>query len=215
MRDLMKLKTLLNALSLGLSVAVLCVPFLILMTPAGPMRTLRIAFLVPLSIILFQVGIAWTPLAEGREMIRLNFDVASYLRLVLVSLVMAVVGRVAIDPMIALVAPNYFPETMRELVVSLPWMALFQPLVFVVGCYAFTVRLGRRPSFGLAAVVAGHQIIVFMQLDPEASVTLRAALVLVAGGYALALGLAYRAYGFIGPAIIAYVAQLRHILLFV
>ncbi|MBT3378241.1 MAG: hypothetical protein HN742_38315 [Lentisphaerae bacterium] len=214
MRELLKRKTATGALSAGFIVSALCIPFLLTTTPPGTLRALRIAMLFPLAIILFQIGLAWTPLAEGRDMLRKDLPSATYLRLALAGIGLAVLGILIVDPLLARALPQYFPKSLGRLFCGLPWVALFQPLVFVVGCYAFTARLTRRPVAAVAAVILGHQGLLLLQLNDGIPVTLAAGLLIVSGAYALVLGASYRQYGYAGPAIIALISQLRHVLRF-
>lgn len=214
MRELVKREIVSSALGAGLVVSVLCIPFLCTMTPPGTLRTLRIAALCPLSIVLFQIGLAWTPLAEGRAMVRRGLPANTYGRLALFGLLLACLGALIVDPLIARALPSHFPSSLAELFCSLPWVALFQPLVCVVGCYAFTARLTRRPVAAMAAVVLGHQGLLLLQLKDGTPVHLAATLLIVSGTYALILGASYRQYGYVGPTIIALISQLRHVLRF-
>jgi len=214
MRELIKRGIISSALSAGLAVSVLCIPFLCATTPPGTLRILRIAVLCPLAVVLFQIGLAWTPLAEGRAMIRRDLPASIYWRLALFGLVIACLAALIFDPLLARTIPSYFPSSVPRLLCGLPWVALFQPLVFVAACYAFAARLTRRPVAAMVAVVLGHQGLLLLQLKDGIPVHLAAALLIVSGTYALILGASYRQYGYVGPAIIAFISQLRHILRF-
>jgi len=210
MRELMKPATFRRALPGGLSITALCIPFLLAMGPPGGLRVMRIAFMAPISILLVQVGVAWTPLAGGQQMMRLDLTRTDYARIVLIAIGMAVLARLGVDPLLSLVMPDYFPRSFRALVLSLPWVALFQPVVFVAGCYAFAARLTRHPIAALACVVLAHQAVLFMQLDESMPARFSVPILAVAGAYGLLLGWSYRTYGLTGPVAIALASQLRH-----
>lgn len=212
MRDLMKPETLKRALPAGLGTFLMCVPFVVVMTPPGQLRTLRVAFLAPVMILLFQVGMAWTPLAGGKDMLRLDLDRIACRRLAILSLVLACVTGICVDPTTARFFEGHFPASLYELLLGLPWVVVFQPLVLVVGAYAFAARLTRRPVVALVAVVVAHQGMLMLKAGEQVPVSTRALLVMAVGVYALIAACAYRAYGFVGPVVIELVGQLRHVL---
>ena len=210
MRDLVSRRTLKIALPSGLAIAATCMPFLVAMTPLGTLRTLRLTAVAPLSIVLCQIGVAWTPRADGTPMMRVRFPVALWLRLLLAGAALALLAGVCVDPLLSAFLPAYFPDSVQALVLSLPWVGLFQPLVFVVGCYAFAARLSGNAVTSLVAVVLGHQGLVLLQLAADLPAHATALLLLSAGTYALAMGWSYRLYGFAGPAVLALSVQTRH-----
>ena len=206
----MKPQTFLRALAGGLIVTVLCVPFLMAMTPPGTLRIMRIAFLAPIAILVFQASVAWTPMAGAQPMIRLDLCRSDYARIVLTGIGLSALASLCVDPLLARTMPQYFPRSLRILFLSLPWVTLFQPLVFVAGCYAFVARLTRHHVVALAFVVLAHQGVLFMQIDETMPARFSVPLLVVAGVYGLFLGWSYRTYGFVGPVVIAFFSQLRY-----
>ncbi len=215
MRDLMKLKTIQVAVPAGLAITLLCVPFILIRTPAGRLRTMQLAFLAPLAIVLFQAGVAWTPHVPGARMLRMDFTRRDIAQLLTVTAILTLFAHICIDPLLAVVLPGYFPKSLKSLFAGLPWMALFQPLVVICGSYAFAARLTRRPTVCLIAVVVARQGILLLQLGKDGRTGYLPALLLaVTGLYGLILGWSYRCYGFVGPAVIACLSQLRHVFRF-
>jgi len=211
MRELMKPGTVLTGLAGGLAVACLCMPYLLCLTPPGALRLLRLAFLVPVSVLAFQVSSAWTPHAGKGPMLRPDLRTADWVRLLVLSLTLAAAAHLWIDPILAQVLPDYFPASLRDLLLSLPWMALFQPLLFVGATYAFAARLTRRQGVAVAAVMLAYQGVLLLQLHARPHTRLAVLLMLLTGVHALVLALSYRAWGFNGPVLIGICSQLRHL----
>lgn len=207
----MKPATLAVAVPAGLTVALLCVPYVLLMSPVRELQTIRLAFLVPVSIIFAQVSVAWTPLTGGTERFMRPRQAMPLGRLLLVAVAVAAAKEVCLHPLIARLAPERLgPESWTLLLVRLPWVTLFQPLAFVAATYAFAARLLRRRSAALAAVVLAYQAVQMAQFGTAAPLWAVAGLILFSGVYALILALSYRFCGLAGPAAIVLLSQWRY-----
>ena len=217
MRELMRKQTVLTALWGGLFVSLLCVPFVVVMTPLNPpspLRTLRLAFLAPVSILAFQVALAWTARTGGPGMLHWALRPGEWALLLGLGAGLAAFSCLVVDRILAVVFPDYFPGSVREVLLTLPWMGVFQPLVFVAAVYAFATRLVRRTAAAAAAVVLVHLGILWLQLPTGLAHGRQAQLFLLTGTYALILALAYRRYGIVGPVTIALLSYARHLLRF-
>ena len=170
---------------------------------------MRLAFLTPVSVIAFQAALAWTRRDAGNGMFTWSVDARHYAPLAL-SPILAAVSRLWVDPHLEAAAPGLLAASWQDLLVSLPWVVLFQPLLFVAAVYAFVTRLVHMPLVAMAAVVVVHQAVVMQQMHVViGDAALLAALMIVAGAYALLMALAYRTHGYVGVMLIALIRHAR------
>jgi len=214
MRRLMQPATLRIAVPAGLIVALLCVPYVLVRSVHPELRTLRLVFLFPVTVLLAQISVAWTPLSGGSERFLRPLGLPSWGCLILVGLGLAVGKELCLRPLLLRLAADWpSPASWGMLLVWLPWVALFQPLVFVAGCYAFAARLLHWRAAAPAAVVLAYQAVHVWQFGGGTPAWAVVLLVLLSGVYGLALALSYRRFGFAGPAVIVLVCQWRHAVL--
>jgi len=192
----------------GLFVSLLSVPYLYYADPGSPVLLWRIVLLPPVTIIVLQAGLAWTPLAEGRQMISRAPGWRELLLIVLLGFGIALADMFYLDAVLAEELPSYLPESRVEVLVRLPWSVLFQPLLLVAGVYGFAVRLGRRAWVGMGAVVLVQQLMLNAQ-TADAAPGRASVLILAAGVSALVDAAAYRRCGLIGPVLLAFVRTCR------
>ena len=213
MRELFKLRTLRLAGPVGVVVALACTPYILHASEPGLLRVMQLVALPPISIVLLQISIAWTPHRRPYEVLACFGSPRSGVTLAGLGVLLSCGAMVLLDPFIGRVLPRYFPASPWLLVLSLPWIALFQPLFLVASVYAFACRLTRRPLWAVAAVILAHQGILLLQVKGM-STGLVPGLLLAAGLYGLVLAWSYHAHGLCGPAVIALLSQARHALRF-
>jgi len=211
MRKLMSRKVLTGATWAGVVTALLCLPYVCMETPPGEMRVLRIGFLLPVTILLYQVAIAWSPIPDGQPMLRepcrrdLHTAIAA-------GVVLGCLKWLAVDMWLQQWAPGGRANTLAELFAELPWVALFQPLAVVAAVYAFAVRLSRRPLWAKFAVILAYQGLLAAQLDGiQMPVNAKLAILLLAGLVGLVLGTLYQRMGWAGAVIVSTIVHLRHV----
>lgn len=211
MRKLIQQDTVIPAVLGGLLIALLCLPFIRLMSPPGLLCRAQMIVLLPITILLLQVSLAWS--GECGPIPHPWFATAMHrwTALVLVSVCLSVFSYIVADPFLRRYTPAHLPPSFRHLLVGLPWFVLFQPLFLVAGTYAFALRLSGRPIVGAAAVVVLHQFIPFLQLHDSVPVGILAVLLLFSGLYGLLMAAVYRFYGLPGPVIVTLITQLRHV----
>lgn len=157
MRLLLHKSTLRQAVPLGLLVALTGLPHVWLNTAAPSLLHLRLVVLVPLAIILAQVAVAWTPLAEGRSAIPGLVTRRDLMLFLPAPFLLGLLLALFVDPVIARIQPDYWPQTLAGQLAAMPWVGLFQPLVLVAAVYAFLARLTHSATAGMVAVVLVHQ----------------------------------------------------------
>lgn len=210
MRNLMKRRVVVSAFLAGMATSLLCVPFLVLKTPPGSMRTLRVASLVPVTVILYQVSIAWTSFAPNCRIYYPEISGRSYGRFLLLAALLTLSVSLVIDPILNDLRPGYYPDSIKEVIFALPWVALFQPLFLVLGVFAFTARLTKRTTPALVAVLITHQVLLSLQLESGIDTKTHAMLLLLAGAHGMIMAWSFFYYGAPGPMIISLTLHLRY-----
>lgn len=211
MRRFMDKRVMLHAAVAGVVLAALCIPYLRASTPSPALLQLRVAFLFPVFILLLQATLAWTPLAGGQSAAAPPERPAAWGWILPAIAALAAVRFGILDPLIERLRPGYLPATRAEWLVTLPWVACFQPLTMIAGVYAFTARFSRNPAVCVAAVVAVRIASVFPQWPDQPPATL--AFFLVTGGAsALLFGWIYRTGRLPALAVAAFILECRHLL---
>jgi hypothetical protein len=206
MRRLLELSVMRQAALAGLLLTGACLPY-VWAQPGPPSLTLlRSVFLLPVAIVLFQAGIAWTPLAEGRPMFAPLTDAALPV-LALTALFFGAIETRLLNPLLEQAQPGCLPRSAGELLVALPWLVGFQPLVLIAGIFAFVVRLSRSALAGTVAIVLLRQT-AFLTQWHSATPALLLLILLVAGGNGLLLALTYRRLGYGGLCLAALLLEL-------
>jgi hypothetical protein len=211
MRRLADRSTLKLALPLGLVVALAGLPHVWLNTPGGVLLGLRLAVLVPMSVVLMQIALAWTPLAEGRSALPATVagrDLALFLP---APLLLVLPLALWLDPLLERARPEYWPLTFELRLAALPWIGLFQPLVLVAAVYGFAARVTRNATAASVVVVLVHQAAFFAHARPLPPDLLLTGLV-TSGAGALLLAFCYRRLGLPGLAWSGLILAARHLL---
>ena len=209
MRRLMERRVVVRAALGGLAVALLSAPYVWHADPRQPLVLLRLAFLPPLAIVALQMTLAWTPLAEGQPMLRARLSGKQWLILAVVGVVLAVVEALGLDPILGRDLPGYLPENRADVLIGLPWFALFQPLLFTAGVYAFAGRFWAQPWAGIGAVLLARVGLVAAQLPDALAAPPQALLLGGAALHGLVWGVSYRYCGFAGPVVLAFLTTCR------
>jgi len=196
MRRLLEASVMRRAAVAGLLLTLACLPYVWAQPGSASLAWLRTAFLLPVAIVLFQAGIAWTPLAEGRPMFAPIADRALPF-LALAALFIGSIETLLLNPLLEQAQPGCLPRSARELILALPWLVGFQPLVLIAGIFAFTVRLSRSALAGTIAIVLLRQT-AFLTQWHSATPSLLLLILLVAGGNGLLLAVTYRRLGYAG-----------------
>ena len=146
MRRFMERKVVLTAVLAGLVLTVFCMPYVLAHSPNPMMCELRILFLAPVCILLFQVAIAWTSALVGAACLRAPRPARDWLWILPGAFAIAIVRWFWTDPLAEQLKPGFFPANAKTWLADLPWICGFQPLVLIAAPYAFTSRLLRyRP----------------------------------------------------------------------
>jgi hypothetical protein len=205
----MQRQVVLHAAVGGLAVALLAAPYVWHADPRQPLALLRLAFLPPLAIVALQMALAWTPLADGQPMLRGTLSRKAWLGLAAVGLVLAALEAAVFDPLLEHSFPGYLPNGRGEVLIGLPWFALFQPLLFTASVYAFAVRFHAPPYAGIAAVALVRVGLVLAQLPDALALSTQALLLGGAALHGLVGGGSYRYCGFAGPCVLALITTCR------
>lgn len=207
MRRLVTRKNLRQGVPLGLLTAGLCLPYVWFSSPPSPLRTMQLCYLPVVTVILALVTTAWSNQERPwREQWR------PALRYALpVGLILACAYSLVKDRYLRPYLPFQYPASPQAVMLVLPWVGFFQTLVLVTGTYAFVFRLCRRRTAGLVGVILAHQGMLILQLGDLPPELLLVA-VLCTGIDGFLLGWSYCAVGFAGPATVAIICHLRHLL---
>ncbi len=207
MRRLLAAPTLARGVPLGLAAAVTCFPYIWHATPASTLRTMQLWYLPVVTVILALVTVAWGKQERPwREQARLALRLA-----VPLGVVLAAVCAVCQDRLLRQYLPERYPNNVWAVLLALPWVGCFQTLVAVTGPYAFAVRLSRRQTVGLVAVILAHQGLLLLQLREYLPLEVLALAIVLTGLHGLVLGWSYISVGFTGPVVVAMVCHLRHL----
>jgi hypothetical protein len=206
MRRLLDKSVMLRAVAAGLILTGACLPYVWSQPGPPALALLRSTALLPIVIILFQAGLAWTPLADGQAMFRSPADRDLPLFAV-AALVVGVLGPAFLHPLLEQANPGCLPKSAGELLVALPWLAGFQPLLLIVGIFAFAVRLSRSALAGTAAVVLLRQAAFLTQWHSAATEILLLVL-LMAGVTGVLLVLSFRRFGYWGLCLVSLLLEL-------
>jgi len=209
MRRLMQRGVVKRAVPAAAILSVACVPYLHASSPDPALFGLRVACLFPVSVMLFQMTFAWTPLAAGRSYVTRKARLKAAVVPALATLAFAVYAMLFLDRSLAAVWPQYYPDSARSLFIELPWTAGFQVLAFVTTVYAFAVRFLPRPWFGILAVVLARQALLWMQLSGKLPPSAMVHIDVFAGAVAWLLAGVYRSQGFWGPVAVSTALSLR------
>ncbi len=208
---MMQAKIVVWALLLGSLVACLCLPYLHWKTPEPRLFLLRAHLLFPVAIILAQAALAWTPRIPGRNFVPPAWNRRQWLAIAVLALLAAMLLWRFLDPQVGRLYPGLLPRGWRACLLTLPWTALFQPLLLVAGVYAFAVRLTRREPVATAAVVLVHGLLL-AQLRAGLEPFWFAANLLGGMLFALFQATAYKWQGYPALAAIGLITGLRFLL---
>lgn len=211
MRRFMDKRVMVQAVIAGAVTACLCLPYLRAHSANPLLLQLRVAFLIPVAILLFQSVLAWTPLAGGRSAAAPPEHASDWLWILPATVALAGIRLIWLDPRLEALRPGYLPATWAAWGGALPWMVLFQPLTLIAGVYAFAARFTRSPAIGIAAIVAVRLAAVWAQWPDQPSAML--ALFLATGGAgALLIAWIYRTGSL--PALFAamLILECRHVI---
>jgi len=195
----------------GVLLAAACVPHLLGQRQAHGLLLLRLALLFPLVILLFQIMLAWTRLADGCEAFPRSRPPWVWLEYAGLAAALAAVYGGVVDPRLAALQPGYYPAGLTEWLAGLPWVAGFQPLVLVAAVFAFAVRLSGSTVAATAAVAVIRQAAVLYHWHSLPALPLFL-LVLLAGIHGVFVAVAYRRLGYPGAALVALILEARFLL---
>ena len=202
-----------GAVAAGLGAGALCLPYLRLHSAVPGLFELRVAFLFPVAILLFQAALAWTPLAGGRGAFDLPGSGRPYWRWPALLAGLAVIAGLRVgwlDPLVESVRPGQIPASLPDWLITLPWVVLFQSLVLTAGVYAFAARFSGSVRAALAAVVLVRVLGAWMQW-PDLPAAAWLILFPAAAGGALLQGWIYRTAGFTGLIAAGILLECRHL----
>lgn len=154
----------LHAVTGGVAVTLLCAPYLHSQPPPG-LYTIRLAFLFPVSVLLFQAAMAWRPLAPAPAWLAGVKTANAWLFALLAACACGMFQATFVDDTLAQAHPNFFPHNLAELGRLLPWVVFFQTLVTIAGVYAFAARFWRSAAV-CALGVATVRVLFFISWAP-------------------------------------------------
>ncbi len=211
MKQLIQPRYLAWSLPAGLVLGASCMPYIAAQSADPAVARTRMAGLIPLCILLFQIILAWR---DGPGSFRFRTAAARWKNLAALLAVAALAGlgaAVFVDPALRRALPRFSPDSLQALLIQLPWTAGFQVLVLVAGVYAFGLRLTRRAEFATAGVVLVHQLSIWARFRSDFTFFPLAALMVFGGALAFLLAEAYRRHGFPGAVAVSLVLSLRHV----
>lgn len=143
MRRFMERGIVWRAVVAGLLLAGLCVPHVRAHSSSPELCELRILFLAPVCILLFQIALAWTPALAGTACLRAPCPARDWLWILPGALAIAIARWFWTDPLAEQLRPEFHPADASTWLAQLPWVAGFQLLVLITAPYAFIGRLIR------------------------------------------------------------------------
>ncbi len=199
MKRLCDIRLLPESTLVGAVIAVMNIPYL---QQAGiPRIGLTSAVLGSVSLVMWQAHRAWSS-PFIRERIYDNGRTFGSRAIAAFYAPIFLIQIFFIDPWLAREIPGFRPADIREIVVSIPWVMLFQPLFLVAAQYAFSFRITGRHSMSMLIVVLLNQLLT-MTKSWDFSGAVLAATVILSGVQSLFMVKVYQRSGFIGPALLS------------
>ncbi len=205
MRQLIKKATLKHAVPAGVTVAIFCIPYLLQASGNRLLLWLRILFIFPICIVLFQVAIAWSPRTSERPTLQLPRSFKCLLASLLFTIIVLAMYILYVDPQIKRTFAGSMEKALLEVVIALPWVTLFQPLVLIAALYGFVVRLLRNAIVAVIFIVFTHQLLIFLHYNSLVSSQLLFALMTITGIRAVLSAAAYHFMGYVGPILVSFI----------
>lgn len=192
----------------------LCAPAVVVGSADPHLMYVRLALLVPLTVLLCQAGFAWASIPGVTSVLPRERDWPGIARSAGSAAVFALVAALFTDAVWHRFQPDYVPADSLHFVADLPVKTLFLPLILVVGPYAFGARLSGSGSEPAAcAFVVGFRIAVFLAVISHFGVSGGPAWLLGAGVFSwMVLQIVcFRRHGYPGLAVMGLVLHLRHL----